>query len=75
MQHPNTEKLQRYIRITGERGEFVEFDFSIGDPELFVEMIMPRPAFEDFCREQKVKPLTPEQARLVDEDMNKWHGG
>ena len=66
----------RYVRITNTaRDGFVEFDFSIGDPRLFLEMILPVAAFDDFCATNKVEYLTDEQAALVDKDKDKWHSG
>lgn len=51
---------RRYVRITGERSDgFVEFDFALGEPELFVEMILSRPAFEEFCTVNEVQPMGP----------------
>ncbi|MCG7873591.1 MAG: phenol hydroxylase subunit [Candidatus Thiodiazotropha lotti] len=49
---------QAYIRVTGERlGKFVEFEFSIDDEDLTVELILPHKAFKIFCDKH--------QARLV----------
>lgn len=53
---------RRFVRITAERGAFVEFDFAIGWPELSVELVLPRPAFEAFCRRNAVILLTDEPA-------------
>lgn len=39
---------QRYVRVTGTRGVFVLFDFTIGDPDLTVELVLPLPAFREF---------------------------
>lgn len=51
---------RRYVRVTGDRPDgFVEFDFALGEPELFVEMILSRPAFEEFCLANKVEPMGP----------------
>ena len=53
---------RRFIRIVQEhRGGMVEFEFAIGEPELFVEMIMPYPQFQEFCAMQAVVPT---QGRL-----------
>jgi len=49
---------QAYVRITGERlGKFVEFEFSINDEDLTVELILPHEAFRLFCERH--------QARLI----------
>lgn len=48
MSHPS---LNATIRVTGiRRGRFVEFDYSVGDRDLSVELIMPLAAFDEFCR-------------------------
>ena len=43
---------RRLIRATGWRSGFIEFEFTIGDPLLTVELIMPPPAFVAFCAAQ-----------------------
>ena len=49
---------QAYVRVTGERlGKYIEFEFSIDDEDLTVELIMPRDAFRQFCQKH--------QARLI----------
>jgi phenol hydroxylase P0 protein len=49
---------QVYVRVTGERlGKYIEFEFSIDDEDLTVELIMPREAFRLFCEKH--------QARLI----------
>jgi len=41
--------FRKFVRVTGERDDgFVEFDFALGEPELFAEMMLTRAAFEDF---------------------------
>ncbi len=53
----------------------MEFVFSIGEPDLGVELILPRPAFEEFCRTHRVHFLTPAQAARVDADASRWRYG
>lgn len=66
----------RYVRVTGEkRGGFVEFQFAIGDPALYLEMILPKMAFVEFCATNKVVHLTPDQGRMVDAERHKWRDG
>jgi phenol hydroxylase P0 protein len=51
---------RRYVRVCNERVDgFVEFEFAIGDPALCVELILPRAAFQDFCRVNDVITLDP----------------
>ena len=48
---------RRYVRIVGTRSDgMVEFEFALGEPQLFVEMLLPQPEFEQFCRDQQVTP-------------------
>jgi phenol hydroxylase P0 protein len=48
----------RYVRVTGFNPHgFVEFQFSIGDPALYLEMILPPTAFEEFCAMQRAVRL------------------
>lgn len=49
----------RFIRVRNRRCDgMVEFDFAIGAPEIFVELIMPEPAFRQFCTDNHVIDLT-----------------
>ncbi|MGI9246572.1 MAG: phenol hydroxylase subunit [Steroidobacteraceae bacterium] len=58
---------QKYVRVCAERENgFVEFEFSIGDPALCVELMLPRAAFTDFCRDNQVVLLPPRQADGTD---------
>ncbi|HYW91193.1 MAG TPA: phenol hydroxylase subunit [Gammaproteobacteria bacterium] len=67
----------RYVRVTRHRGDgFVEFDFSIGgDPDLYVELILPGPAFAEFCRVNGVEHLSDAQAARLEADRKKWRQG
>lgn len=48
---------RRYVRIVQEsEGGMVAFEFAVGEPGLFVEMVMPRGVFEEFCAAQGVAP-------------------
>ncbi len=57
---------RRYIRIVETHANgMVEFEFAVGEPGLFVEMVMPKAQFDDFCAQQGVRPThgrLPEQA-------------
>jgi phenol hydroxylase P0 protein len=49
---------RRFVRQLGERANgFVEFEFAIGEPEIFVELILPREDFAAFCAGQQVEML------------------
>lgn len=48
---------KRYVRIVGTRADgMVEFEFALGEPQLFVEMLLPAAEFAQFCRDQQVTP-------------------
>ncbi len=69
-------ELTRYVRVRRVLNDkFVEFDFAIDDPSLYVEMILPKAAFAAFCQHNKVVMMTEEQAAEVDADMEKWRYG
>jgi len=68
--------MQCFVRRTGvNRFGMIEFDFSIGDPSLYVEMVLPEQAFAEFCAHNHVRFLTPEQAAAIDADREKWRTG
>lgn len=51
---------RKYVRVCAERPDgFVEFEFAIGDPALFVELMLPAAAFRDFCTANEVVVLSP----------------
>jgi len=51
---------RRYVRICKRRLDgFIEFEFSIGDPELAVELMLPEAAFHEFCLANEVIVLDP----------------
>lgn len=69
-------QLTKYIRITGDRNaKFVEFDFAIQDPTLFVELVLPQQAFQHFCEVNHVIEMTAEQQAWNDAQEDKWRYG
>lgn len=54
---------------------FVEFAFGVGTPELMTELVMPLPAYREFCRVNRVVHLTREQEQAMDHDQAKWRYG
>jgi phenol hydroxylase P0 protein len=53
--HPaDVDVTRRFVRITARQHDIVEFDFAIGWPELSVELVLPRAAFDDFCARNQV---------------------
>lgn len=67
---------KRYVRITGIRNnKLIEFDFSIGEPEMYVELVLPFEAFQIFCAHNDARHLSAEDAAKVDYDRLKWRYG
>jgi phenol hydroxylase P0 protein len=70
------ERLVKYVRIHSKPdAQFVEFDFAIGVPELFVELVLPRLAFDAFCESNSVVHMSNEQIAIVDAESEKWRYG
>ena len=67
---------QPYVRVTDRREDgFVEFDFSYGDSDLYVELILPDQAFREFCSANAVAYLSDTDAAALDADRKKWREG
>jgi phenol hydroxylase P0 protein len=50
---------RRFVRVVEHRADgFVDFRFSIGDPSLFVEMLLSESAFAEFCSLNHPEVLT-----------------
>ncbi|MDO9143331.1 phenol hydroxylase subunit [Rhodoferax sp.] len=48
----------KFVRVREVRPDgLVCFEFAIGWPELFVELMLPQPAFDDFCVQNQVQLL------------------
>jgi len=59
---------RKFVRLIEKRPDgFVEFEFAIGDPELYVEMLLPSEAYSSFCEMNEVIFLAPRQAAGVRE--------
>jgi len=66
-----TKPLRHFVHITNEqRAGFVEFNFSINDPSLFLEMILPVKAFDEFCRQNNVTFLSADEMIAVEQQQN-----
>jgi len=49
---------RKYVRVTQVREDgLVMFEFSIGWPEQMVELVLPQPAFDEFCAAHQVQHL------------------
>jgi phenol hydroxylase P0 protein len=50
---------RKFVRIKQLRADgLVCFEFAIGWPELFVDLMLPQHAFDDFCVRQQVQLLS-----------------
>lgn len=67
---------KKYVHITDIKASgLVEFDFSIGDPCMYVELALPKEQFDKFCMNNSVKHLSREQEIDVENDKYKWQYG
>ena len=58
---------KRYYRLRQVRDDgHVEFEFAIGEPDLSVELILPRAAFDDFLRQTRAQPISDAAAAEAD---------
>lgn len=67
---------QAFVRILGIRlGRYVEFEYSLGDGTLAVELILPSRAFEDFCRERRAIVRAPDPQTAETLEQIAWRAG
>ena len=63
---------RKYVRVVETRDNgMVEFEFAIGEPELFVELLLPGPAFREFCTANQVT-LLDKAALAAEDDASQW---
>lgn len=63
--------IHKFVRIIETRTDgMVEFQFAIGEPELFVELMMPVNAFQEFCVTNQVQLLAP--VNTTSNTTNDW---
>lgn len=66
------DSTRRFVRVTEVRADgLVAFDFSIGWPELSVELLLPQAAFDEFCITNRVSRLEPRADDPCPEDHPK----
>lgn len=71
IEKPSIDIKRRFVRVYGERSNgFVEFEFAIGEPEIFVEMILGRDDFAEFCTTNEVELLSARDADSVTSDWD-----
>jgi phenol hydroxylase P0 protein len=56
---PAVDVSRRFVRVLEERADgLVSFEFSVGWPDLALELLLPAAAFREFCRVNEVTFLT-----------------
>ncbi|CAG9252758.1 phenol hydroxylase subunit [Paraburkholderia unamae] len=67
---------RRYVRTKAHRADgFVEFEFSIGDPRICVELVMRESDYRAFCATHDVVRLSAVEAAALDAEELKWRYG
>jgi phenol hydroxylase P0 protein len=63
------------VRLIERRADgFVEFEFAIGYPELYAEMLLPAEAYASFCQSNEVIFLEPRtEAELAEAGGPDWN--
>ncbi len=70
---PSSTQLQKFVRILGTRHDrYVEFEFSVNDADLAVDLILPFAAFDEFCLLQNVTMLPPEPTAAEQLEQLAW---
>ncbi|MGO9485725.1 MAG: phenol hydroxylase subunit [Rhodomicrobium sp.] len=65
-----------FVKVKGTRlGKFIEFEFSINDEDLTIELILPVAAFREFCASQSVTILPSDPSAEVDAERAAWRAG
>jgi phenol/toluene 2-monooxygenase (NADH) P0/A0 len=55
---PAVDTARRFVKLLEPRTDgLVAFEFAIGWPELAVELLLPAPAFAEFCAANRVQRL------------------
>jgi phenol/toluene 2-monooxygenase (NADH) P0/A0 len=55
---PACDTARRFVRVTGQRSDgLVAFEYAIGWPDLFVDLLLPAAAFAEFCKANRVTRL------------------
>lgn len=61
-----TRKFVRVMRTLPSG--LIEFEFAVGDPDVAVELVMPKAAFEEFCAANRVELVSAAKAGPADAD-------
>ena len=65
-------RSQPYVRVTSHGQQWVEFEFSPGDPALYVELVMRPDQFTAFCAAQCAITVSHQLGRALERERDKW---
>lgn len=69
-------ELPHYVRVTKIRQrKFVEFEYSVGDSELYCDMVLPFAEYRKFCKRVKATEMPRDEVARLDLDRLKWRYG
>lgn len=69
---PERGRAQPYVRVTARDEHWVEFEFSLGDPALYVELVMRPDQFSAFCATQCAITVSHLLGRALEFERDKW---
>ncbi len=65
-----------FVKIKGTRlGRFIEFEFSINDEDLTIELVLPVSAFREFCVMQNATILPSDASAEEEAERAAWRAG
>jgi len=60
---------RKFVRVVRTRPNgLIEFEFAVGDPDVAVELVMPKDAFDEFCANNGVEFIKDVAAKPIDAD-------
>lgn len=71
--NPNPDMPSRFVRVTSRDEGWVQFEFSIGDPDLCVELTMRPDQYESFRRRERALVLPDLPSAQLDHQRRHWH--
>jgi len=70
---PNFNPNLKFVRIIEQHANgLVEFEFAVGEPGLFVELLMAQASFDEFCAMHGVTPTKGRLAAAQSKDEQEW---
>ena len=70
---PNFNTNLKFVRIIETHANgLVEFEFAVGEPELFVELLMAQAPFDEFCAMHAVTPTKGRLQPVQGDNEQEW---